>query len=263
VAVFSGKILMLAAAVCGSFAGPEAQDQTDRARLAAVLKKAEVYCQRLESAALDFVCFEEVTEEFAHFTPETDVYLYDYQFVRKNDEIKEKRALVAVDGKKTNVQDSRLQTVMFQYKNVLFGPIGLLSRFWQAYHDYRLMGYEKIKKDQVVIIEARPGSVNFEAHCYGKIWLKEDDGSVLKIVWDQKSLGNYQAVEEWAKSHGAEPLITAYTEYGMEKNGIRFPSRNFCEQACLLADKRKVVDARISTIYKNYKFFTVETEVKY
>lgn len=105
-----------------------AQGQADSARLAAILEKAATYCQRLDQAALDFVCLEEVTEMTRHFTPKTDVYLYDYQFIRKNNETKEQRNLVAVNGEKTNIRDSSLNTFMFQYKNVLFGPIGLLSQ---------------------------------------------------------------------------------------------------------------------------------------
>jgi hypothetical protein len=152
---------------------------------------------------------------------------------------------------------------MFQYKNVLFGPVGLLSKSWQAFHDYRLIGEDKILNEKAVVIEATPGIMLIEPHLCGKIWLKEDDGSVLKIVWDQKSLGNFQSIEEWAKLHDAEPQITAFSEYGFEKNGLRFPSRNYTEQAYIRKDKRKFANAEISIFYKDYKFFTVETEIKY
>jgi len=196
-------------------------------------------------------------------TAQTDVYLYDYQFIRKDLETKEKRNLIAVNGKKTNIQDSSLNTVMFQYKNVLFGPVGLLSKSWQAYLDYRIIGEDTINKERAVVIEATPGPAVNEPHCYGRIWIKEDDGSVLKIVWDQKSLGNFQSVEEWAKAYDAEPQITAFSEYGCEKNGLRFPSRNYTENAQVKKDKQKFVNAEISIRYKKYRFFTVETEIKY
>jgi outer membrane lipoprotein-sorting protein len=283
--ILGGKIFILIAAIWFSSAHQNTQEQADQARLAAILKKSEDYCRRLENAALDFVCFEEVTEASRYYasntdayvydyqfnrmevsrydTPQKDVYLYDYQFIRKDMETKEKRNLIAVNGKKTNIQDSSLNTVMFQYKNVLFGPVGLLSKSWQAYLDYRLIGEDTINKERAVVIEATPGPALNEPHCYGKIWVKEDDGSVLKIVWDQKSLGNFQSVEEWAKVHDAEPQITAFSEYGFEKNGLRFPSRNYTENAHIKKDKQKFVNAEISIRYKNYKFFTVETEIKY
>jgi len=245
--------------------GRQAQrpDQTDSSRLAAVLKKSGEYCRRLDRAALDFICLEEVSEMTRSFTPHTELYLYDYQFIRKNRETKEKRNLVAVDGKKTEVHDSPLYTAAFQYKNVMFGPVGLLSSTWQAYHDFKLADEELFSKDRVVVVEATPNSFLVTPHCYGKIWIKEDDGSVLKIVWDQRSLGNFRSAEDWAKAHDAELQITAYTEFGFEKNGLRFPSRNYSEYAYLDKNKRKFVNAEISIVYKNYKFFTVETEVKY
>jgi hypothetical protein len=242
---------------------PNTREQADPSRLAAILKKSGEYCQRLSNAALDFVCLEEVTEMTRHYTPQTDVYLYDYQFIRKGRETKEKRNLIAFNGKKTNIQDSPLSSFMFQYKNVLFGPVGLLSQAWQAYHDYKLVGEETFYNEKVVVVEATPNPFLITPHCFGKIWIREDDGSVLKIVWDQRSLGNFQSAEEWAKIHDAEPQITAYSEYGFEKNGLRFPSRSYAENAFIEKNKRKFVNGEISISYRDYKFFTVETEIKY
>ncbi len=238
---------------------PKARDE----RLATVLKRSAEYCRRLAGAALDFVCMEEVKETTAQLTPDTDTYLYDYQFVRKGQEAKEKRSLVALDGKKVKPRETELQAVTFRYENVLFGPVGLLSESWQAYHEYKVVAEEGKGAEKTVVIEATPGPVPMESHCYGRLWVRERDGAVLKIVWDQKSLGNYRDIEAWAKSHGAEARITAYCEYGVEKNGLRFPSKNYSEQAYLQWDGRKAVTGRISVAYKDYKFFTVETQVEY
>ncbi len=237
--------------------------QANSARLAEVLKKAEIYCRKLDRAALDFVCLEEVTEMTRHYTPRTDVYLYDYQFIRKANEVKEQRNLIAVNGEKTEIQDSSLDTLVFQYKNVLFGPIGLLSKTWQPYHDYEFIGEDTVDGEEAVVIEVTPGPRLSEPHCYGKIWIKEDDGGILKIVWDQRSLGNFQSIEEWAEAHESRPEITSYSEYGFEKNGLRFPSRNYTEIAYLNKDNRKFVNAKVSILYKDYKFFVVETEITY
>lgn len=258
-----GKLLVLFAILCAITFQAYAQERTDQQRLAAILKKSAEYCRRLEQAALDFVCFEEVTEESVRFTRKTDVYLYDYQFIKKDKQTKEKRDLIAVNGRKTKSRDSSLQTVMFLYENVLFGPVGLLSESWQSYHDYRLIGEDSIGKERAVVIEATPGQVPLEPHPYGRIWIKENDGSVLKIVWDQKSLRNFKMIEEYAKSQDAEPLITAFTEYEHEKNGLRFPSRNYSEQGYILPGNHKIANARISVVYKKYKFFTVETNVDF
>ena len=112
-----------------------------------------------------------------------------------------------------------------------------------------------------MVVWATPKRELGEPHPYGRIWIKEDDGSVLKISWDQKSLRNYKEIEEFAKSQDAEPSITAFSEYGYEKNGLRFPSRSYSEQGYIPSNGPKVANARISVVYKKYKFFTVETQV--
>ncbi len=257
------KAAVLSAALCALPVQPCAQETVEGARLAAILKKSAEYCRRLERAALDFICYEEVTEETVRFTRNTTVYLYDYQFVRKDKKAQEKRELISVDGQKSKGRKSSLLTVMFLYENVLFGPVGLLSESWQKVHDYRLIGEDKVGEERAVVVWVTPRRELDEPHPYGKIWIKEDDGSVLKIVWDQRSLRNFKAIEEYARSQGAEPSIVAFSEYGYEKNGLRFPSRNYSEQGYILSDNKKIANARISVVYKKYKFFTVETAIDF
>ena len=237
--------------------------RSDPARLAALLAKAAAYCQRLDRAALDFVCLEEVTETTFNLSPDTNVYLYDYQFVRKGAEARERRNLVSINGKKADSRDTALHSAYFQYKNALFGPIGLLSRFWQSLLVYELVGEDTVLGEPVVVVAAAPGPDLDQPHPTGRLWIRESDGSVLKIVWDQRSLGNFKMIEEWAREHEAEPLVTSYTEYGSEKNGLRFPSRSYTEQAYLRQDRGKSASAEISVVYKDYRFFTVETQTVY
>jgi len=266
------------------------QEQADQPRLAAILRKSKEYCRKLERAALDFVCLEEVIERVdrtreafknymltdaagrfqgAMAIPwisgklESREYLYDYQFVRKNRKIEEKRNLKEINGKKKNVQDSSLHTTKFEYQNILFGPIGLLSESWQFYHAFKLIGEDTVNREKAVVVEAIPGPSLTSAHSYGRIWIKEDDGSVLKIVWDQKSIGNFKIIEDRAKELDAKPQLTSISEYGFEKNGLRFPSRDYTEEAYIKKDGKKYVGAETTIIYKAYKFFVVETEINY
>src|SRR5512135_1406133 len=116
-----GLALALAVTSVLSEAGQAPAEKTQGDRLAAVLKRSAEYCQRLGGAALDFVCMEEVREETARLTPETKTFLYDYQFIRKNEEAKEKRTLVAIDGEKVKPREAELQAISFRYENVLFG----------------------------------------------------------------------------------------------------------------------------------------------
>jgi hypothetical protein len=268
---------------------PDSQTQEDQQRLAAILRKSKNYCQRLEKAALDFVCQEEVSERYdktrelaeeliftsptggfvgtepirlASKTKKRSTYLYDYQFIRKNQRATEKKKLIEINGKK-NTRDAWAEPTQFQYGNILFGPVGLLSESWQPYHDYEIIGDDIINGQKLVLIRATPRPSLNRPHAYGRIWINEDDGSVFRIAWDQKSLGNFQIIEDRAKRLEAEPQVTSLTEYEFEKNGLRFPSRDSTEEAYVKKNGKKFVRAETIVIYKNYKFFTVETEITY
>ena len=49
----------------------------------------------------------------------------------------------------------------------------------------------------------------------------------------------------------------------MQKNGIRFPSRLVFEEAYINPRGEKFTRSETTVIYKNYKFFTVEVDIKY
>jgi hypothetical protein len=272
----------------------EANDQNDE--LGKILEKCAEYCEKLSNSVLFFVCMEKVTEE--HFgsifrpiisegrreinkkmskfykdlaaNPHASVrikYLYDYQLIRKEGEVTEKRKLLEMDGEKQDQDNARLQT-KFHHKNIIGGPIGLLSSFWQEYHDYRIVKEGKFKGDKVYIIEVTPKpDYNFN-HLTGEIWVRKSDFSVMKLEWNQDGIEGYEMIKEKAKEYGLKPVITLTAEYAFEKNDIRFPSKyQIIEQYGPLIKRPRgrgrITYSKTMVEYKDYKFFTVETEVKY
>jgi hypothetical protein len=91
----------------------------------------------------------------------------------------------------------------------------------------------------------------------------ESDFSVLKIEWNQESVGNFEITEEIARRYKSKPQMTLVSEYKVEKNGIRFPSRYFIEEAYIGKKGKKFIRSEATVIYRDYEFFTVETEIKY
>jgi hypothetical protein len=94
------------------------------------------------------------------------------------------------------------------------------------------------------------------------VWVKDNDCSILKVEWYQESIENYQYIEKVAKVLAAKPRIKLVTEYDYEKNGLRFPGRYYVEEAYMVLEFGKFVRSRKDVKYRDYKFFTVETEVK-
>jgi hypothetical protein len=286
--------LLLAGITAAAFAGmlparTGGQEAGADPRLAPLLEKAKAYCQKLETAALDFTCLEKIEERtyqvnelqadtvvvdpavggnahYGYTAPRQNYYahkyVHDYQFVRKADRKIERRTLIEEDGRKMQEENAELTTSTIRVQNALFGPVGLLGASAQADHDYRIAGEETKKRRKVLVVEASPKPGLDRQHCYGRIWVYEDDGSILKISWDQASVGNFQIIQARARQFGAEPQLTAVTEYGTEKNGLRFPSEDTTEEAYLKGGK-KFVRSLTTIQYKSYKFFTVETEVRY
>jgi hypothetical protein len=258
----------------------------DGPRLTRLLERAKDYCLKLERAALDFTCFERIQEKtyrlpeieagatvdsigrmgYSPTTPRMTYYahnyVYDYQFVRKGDRKIERRTLIEEDGRKKKEADAALVTQSIRVENALFGPIGLVGDSSQAQHDYRIVGEDTRDDTTIVIIEASPKTSLDRPHCFGRVWVREDDGSVVKISWDQTSVGNFQVIQARAHELDAAPQLTSITEYGLEKNGLRFPSKDTTEEA-YIKNGKKHVRSLTTILYKDYKFFTVETEIHY
>jgi hypothetical protein len=247
-----------------------------------ILRTAADYCRRLENSALDFICLEEITEkinlsrdivsrkrEFMRsmiWTPSDAIfnnnYLYDFQYIRKAGEAKETRLLLQINGRTVNRQETELRTTNFVFRDVLIGPVGVLSeRSWFAY-EYRIVGEDRLENIPVVILDVVPKPGMISDYLYGKVWLDKSRLDILKIEWSQKRIGNFQVFDERARRYKSEPRITLVSEFKVEKNGLRFPSRFFVEEAYVDENGKKFVHSATTVIYRDFKFFTVEVEVR-
>lgn len=258
-------------------------EKSNKVDLEKILVRTREYCHRLDSAVFDFVCIEEIVEkkdiDFWGLPYELydepgwnfrirsgkliNKYIYDYQFIRKGGSPEERRILLEENGRKRYEENAELKHIRFYYKNVIFGPIGLLSEFRQFHHDYKIVKDEILDEQETVVIEAIPKSSLKRGHLYGKIWVRKSDFNILKIEWDQKSLPRYQQLEKLAEEMKSEAKITLISEYSFEKNGIRFPGRYFIEEAYINKKGEKKIISEIDIIYRDYKFFTVETKIKH
>lgn len=254
----------------------------DQQELEIILKKCAEYCERLENVSLYFVCKEEIKEKIYLFPARSgsvallpsgelrenklpkNKYIYDYQLIRKGDTTEEQRILIEENGQEKNDLDAQLKTTRFQHKFIVFGPIGLLGQKQQKNYDYKILKNVNYKKEKAVIIEALPKFPQENNTLYGKIWIRKKDFAILKIEWEQESLENFEIIEKIAKRMNATPLITFISEFGFEKNKIRFPNKYSVEEIYISRQGgRRFLRSKTTVVYDNYKFFTVDTKVKY
>jgi len=77
-------------------------------------------------------------------------------------------------------------------------------------------------------------------------------------------LKNFEIIEKIAERRNATPLITFISEFGFEKNKIRFPNKYSVEE--IYISRRgggRFLRSKTTVVYDNYKFFTVDTKVIY
>lgn len=273
---------------------PAPQQKPPAADLSSLLEKTAEYCRKLESAVLYFVCREEISEKI---NPALDVppppaiktwstadgwttsdargvvvispapakiknsYVYDYQCVRKEGPIQEVRTLLEENGKKKNEPNSALKTSVILYSNAMLGPAGFFGKSCQTEYDYAIVGSDKFERKPVLIVEAKPKpDAPEEKDLYGKAWIDPATGDIVKIEYNENRIGHYEVFEARGKNYGRKPRLTLRAEFSAEKNGIRFPSKLFIEEAYLNERGRVFVRSETSVAYKNFKFFTVETD---
>ena len=269
------------------FSKTENSRTNDQDELEIILGKCAKYCERLANLALHFVCEETIDEELNHGSLgdrevnssggrmtkrliaggqniERNKYVYDYQLIKKGEKIEESRTLLKENGKKKNEKNAPLKTKRFYSKRSVYGPVGLLGKEQQGKYDYKIIKEQTIKRRKTYVIEVTP-KIKIEGNPnYGKVWVDKEDSSVLKIEIEQQSLAGFEKIEQESEKQQIIPIITITHDYFVEKNGIRFPSKtNFIEVhvAMIRGKITKIIKTKIR--YDNYKFFTVDTKVKY
>jgi hypothetical protein len=167
------------------------------------LVKTASYCEKVKKIALFYVCTEKVQDKKYFYrkkvattqVPLASAFLwttkyelrgtkilnftYDYQLINKEGKLEEKRALLEENGKKTHQENAELKNVKYVSKYLIYGPVGFLSRSWQSFFDYNIVGKDKVQGEDAIIISASPKSFMEENYNFGKIWVDDKDFSIL------------------------------------------------------------------------------------
>ncbi len=292
---FAIMVLFINTQIFSLFAERHDQDSSS-AGLNAILAKAAEYADRLERAALYFVCQEEIKEWFdpTDPTPDPDArleigksrkqyydpiagefitrqrpkvitksYVYDYQCIRKEGKIHETRTLLKENGKDKKEAKASLKTTIFRYGTSMLGPVGMFGTRFQPRYQFTVVGEKKIKGQKAIIVDANPLIDDVKStNLYGKAWIAVETGDILKIEWDEERIGRYEIFEERGKEFNRTPRIKVVSEFQAEKNGLRFPTQLYIEEAYLNKYGRAFIRSKTTVTYKDFRFFTVEVEIK-
>lgn len=269
------------------FGQSENYRKNDQENLGKILEMCTEYCERVKTIALLYVCQEEIKEKVNVYrisdtlrtTPygiteivpgkslklkrtRTSSYLYDYQLMKKEEELHEKRILLKKNKRKKHIENAELE-VRFNAAYLIYGAVGFLSRYWQNYFDYEIIGQEDIDKIPAVIIKATPKPNNKENRNFAKIWINERDGGILQIEWEPESIIDYKGKNIEIPAGNLKTVVVWKVTFGIEKNRVRFPSLQLIQEFLVTESEKRYLRNEIITNFKDYKFFIVETEIKY
>jgi hypothetical protein len=260
--------------------------------LSNILDACADYCNKLTSYALHYVCLEKVDEKVRYVSNEyvgagatgnpdlhlgeyqrfelhqlmlknskKDSYLFDYQLIRSEGKIDEKRIPLGKTGVKRNESDSSLDSRLSFHLQSILVPGHLLSLEQRSYYSYKRSNDEKVKGKMTYVIDISPKQKRSGDFQRGRVWVDKENHRILKVELETMFMEGYEEVYEECSKHYLTPHFTLTHLYEVEKNGIMFPSRSEVriEYSGLLRSKREL-KAEIDTRYSSYKFFTVDVD---
>jgi hypothetical protein len=190
-------------------------------------------------------------------------FLCDYQIVRKGGKIDERRFILKENGRKIAEQKKFLEETRFSGLSSLFAPLRVLAKDRQPRFNYRIIEEDKIHGKKAYLIEAVPKSGNEDGIWSARIWVDEESFQILKSEIEGVPVDGYEDILNDCAILNIKPIFSTTHEYGIEKNGVMFPSRSKVHAAYPGIDFRGPIEKMgIDLTYDKYKFFTVETEPK-
>jgi hypothetical protein len=190
--------------------------------------------------------------------------VYDYQCIRNfQGAVRDTRTLIERNGKKMRVPEAKLDSTTFDFGTTMLGPTGIFAERHQGEYDFAVVGRERFQRKPCLVVEVKPKpGAPSSRNLFGKAWVDPATNEILKIEWDESRVGRYEIFRERGEKYKLKPRITITSEFSVEKNGLRFPTKMFLEEAYLNERGRKFVRSETVVEYKDFKFFTVEVEVK-
>ena len=189
-------------------------------------------------------------------------YIYDYQLINKDGEILEERTLLEKNKRKRRKKNAKLE-LRLKSERIVYGPVGFLSQYWQEYFDYKIIGQERWKNTIGTVIEATPRPNNKDNRNFAHIWIDEEDGSILQIEWQPESITDVSGNQIDFPALDIEVNVKWRVTYGIEKNGVRFPDQQHVQEFLVPKGGQRFLQNETFILYNSYKFFIVETEIKY
>jgi TonB family protein len=253
-----------------------------------VLDNCAEYCLKLSESALYYICHEKIKEKYKRIKKEEglgvivavnpdkvmkadediiltlggtekNAYVYDYQLIKKEGNIEEKRVLMEKDGKDVKLEDVPQGTKPSYALKPILVPVQILGIEHRSRFSFKLVGDKKINGKLAYVIEAclRPEQTGYIRR--GRIWVDKSDFRIVKVEVETEFVEGYEQILAECNQYYFKPHFKSTYYYEIDKNGLLFPSRSKIRiEYSGLINKKRDLKSEIDVTYGNYQFFTVK-----
>jgi TonB family protein len=283
----------------GNAEEPANKGQASQSELWKILDLSAEYCRKLAGSALFFICEETISETHHQVNPEIDprdlkftmsdllwedsrgggllmkrniqimdprrternIYICDYQLIKKRDTIEEQRIVLRENGRKIGDPNKLMKNARYSVLKPIFASLQILDRDHQPLFNYAILDEEKVFGKRAYVIEAIPKSGDADGVRSAKIWVEKNGFQILKCEIEGIPLDGYEDVLTDCIRLNIKPVFLTTHEYRIEKNGVLFPERSMVRVEYRgLYPGRPAVKLKTDLTYDKYKFFTVDTQ---
>lgn len=272
-------------------------DQSGQSELRRIVAGCVEYCRKLAEKRLFFTCEESIREVRYHLKEavsnsdlssyfdvssgqlsenisitvgqpvqimdpsrtEVNRYDSDYQLIRKDGEVEERRIVLRQNGQKPSNWTKLLVEKRFSAVNPILHLLKIFDRDRQGLFYYELLGEAEVRGKKTFVIAAVPRLGNEGEVRWARIWAEKASFRILKIEIRGVPLDGYDDVVKESTLLNFLPFFLTTHEFVTEKNDLLFP-----ESTTVLvgypSPRRPILKYRATLAYKKYKFFSVETD---
>jgi hypothetical protein len=201
-------------------------------------------------------------------------FLHEYQIVKLDEKIEEKRNLIQINGKNVFKENPGLQTILYSFKNTL-APIFLFSGKNQLYYRYKLVKKARVFDRDAYVIAVRSNKKDRKkpdaVKGSGKLveaWIDPEDYSILKLRVFHEAFRGYDYLINTDNPKKFDIKLNDVHYFGFRKGSLRFPSKTEINLSYIEKPPQKTSGAKygavlltnLSTVYtyQNYTFFKIK-----
>ncbi len=189
---------------------------------------------------------------------ELNRYVCDYQLVRKNETVEERRIVLKQNGRKPSGWAVLLTERRFYAINPIAHLLKIFDHERQGLFSFQLLGEEKIRGKEAYVIVAVPRLGNEGDFRGARIWADKKSFQIFKIEISGVPIEGYEDVLKDSMALNIAPFFLTTHEYEIEKNGVLFPETTTVRVG-YPSSGRPILKYRADVAYKKYRFFSVES----